>query len=163
MCFAHVSPVRHALTSSGLSVVNAPFRECVAFPLVSDPNVSVRRIEASFRKRGNSLSGNPCLALLGPGCVFVSWFLLCAGFVSFSVGCSVARGFFFFLVGFRVCLIFIGTCHFRFRACCVYILRPWDACLGRARVCPRRHSRTRAEPRPGSSWSLRISVSSFTS
>ena len=45
MCFAHVSPVRHALTSSGLSVVNAPFRECVAFPL-SDPNVSVRRIES---------------------------------------------------------------------------------------------------------------------
>ena len=31
MCFAHVSPVRHALTSSGLSVVNAPFRECVVF------------------------------------------------------------------------------------------------------------------------------------
>ena len=28
------------------------FTEC-------DPNVSVRRIEASFRKRGNSLSGNP--------------------------------------------------------------------------------------------------------
>ena len=25
------------------------------------PNVSVRRIEASFRKRGDSLSGNPCL------------------------------------------------------------------------------------------------------
>ena len=33
-----------------------------------DPNVSVRRIEASFRERGNSLSGNPCLASLGPGC-----------------------------------------------------------------------------------------------
>ena len=31
MCFAHVSPVRHALTSSGLAVVNAPFREFVVF------------------------------------------------------------------------------------------------------------------------------------
>ena len=39
---------------------------CPSHP--SHPNVSVRRIEASFRKRGNSLSGNPCLASLGPGC-----------------------------------------------------------------------------------------------
>ena len=48
-------------------MVSAPFREYVVFSLC-DPNVSVRRIEASFRKRGNSLSGNPCLASLGPGC-----------------------------------------------------------------------------------------------
>ena len=74
MFLTHVSPERH--------VVNAPFRECEVLSL-DDPNVSVRRIEASFRKRGNSLSGNPCLA-----------YLLFAGFVGFSVGCSVARGFF---------------------------------------------------------------------
>ena len=59
--------MRRALTRSGLAVVNAPFREHVVLSLC-DPDVSVRRIEASFRKRGNSLSGNPCLASLGPGC-----------------------------------------------------------------------------------------------
>ena len=34
-----------------------------------DPNVSVRRIEASFRKRGNSLSGDPCLRYVGDSVV----------------------------------------------------------------------------------------------
>ena len=92
MCFAHVSPVRHALTSSGLSVVNAPFRECVAFPLL-DPNVSVRRIEASFRKRGNSLFGKPWSGVPRPRlwfcvlvsivrrfCLFFCWLFCCSRF-----------------------------------------------------------------------------------
>ena len=35
------------------------FTEC-------DPNVAVRRIEASFRKRGNSLSGKPLSAASDP-------------------------------------------------------------------------------------------------
>ena len=81
--------------------------------------------------------------------VWRPWFLLFAGFVGFSVGCSVARGF-LFLVGFRVCPIFVATCHFRFRALCVFLRRPWDAYLGRPRACLRRHSRTSAGPRAGS-------------
>ena len=60
--------MRRALTSSGLAVVNAPFREYVWYFLWAiqtfscggsfarafgecDPNVSVRRIEASFQER----------------------------------------------------------------------------------------------------------------
>ena len=64
-------------------MVNAPFRECVVFPLC-DPNVSVRRIEASFRKRGNSLSGNPCQRYVGGsvarGFFFLSVLLVCPTF-----------------------------------------------------------------------------------
>ena len=92
--------MRRALTSSGLAVVNAPFREYVWYFLWKcDPNVSVRRIEASFWKRGNSLFGKPLAGVARPWlwfCVLVSTVCrLCQRFV----GCSVARGF-IFLVGF---------------------------------------------------------------
>ena len=145
MCFAHVSPVRHALTSCGLSVVNAPFRECVAFPLRS------KRFRAEDRgflsEAGQFPFGKPLSGVARPRlcfCVLVSTVRRFCQFFCWLFCCS--RFHFFFLVGFRVCPIFIGTCHFRFRAWCVYILRPWDACLGRARACPRRHSRTGASP-----------------
>ena len=92
----------------------------MVFPLC-DPNVSVRRIEASFRKRGNSLSGNPCLASLGPVCGFVSWFL-CSQFLS-VICCLFFCSRFLFLVGFSSCPTFTGACLFRFRAWFVNILR----------------------------------------
>ena len=57
----------------------------------------MRRIEASFRKRGNSLSGNPWLASLGPGCGFcVLVSTVCR--LCLLVGCSVARLSFFLSV-----------------------------------------------------------------
>ena len=65
-------PSETCVTSSGRAVVTLPFGS-VWFSLC-DPNVFVRRIEASFRKRGNSLSGNPCLASLTQVVV------LCPGF-----------------------------------------------------------------------------------
>ena len=67
-------------------MVYAPFRECVVLSLdlarafvECDPNVFVRRIDASFRKRGNSLSGDPCQSC-GGGSVARG---------SFSVGSSI--------------------------------------------------------------------------
>ena len=97
MCFAHVSPVRHALTSSGLSVVNAPFRECVAFPLRS------KRFRAEDRgflsEAGQFPFGKPLSGVPGIYCSQVlSVFLLAVLLLEVSFSCRFSCLSYFLLV-----------------------------------------------------------------
>ena len=125
-------PSETCVTSSGRAVINAPFRECVVFPLRSKRFCAEDR--GFLSEAGQFPFGKPLVwRRLGPRlwfyvlvssvcrlCLCFCWLFCCSRFS-------------FFLSVFRVCpIFFIGTCLFRFRAWFMYILRggrPWDAFL----------------------------------